>query len=85
MESSAKSLQLISIESLLVPMPTQHVAELFGLHWGTVRRLERRRLHSQLAALPRPQPRRLVMDEFALYKGHRYASVVLDAETRRVL
>ena len=25
------------------------------------------------------------MDEFALYKGHRYASVVLDADTRRVL
>ncbi|MDQ3160046.1 MAG: ISL3 family transposase, partial [Pseudomonadota bacterium] len=34
---------------------------------------------------PPPQPRRLVMDEFALYKGHRYASVVLDADTRRVL
>ena len=32
-----------------------------------------------------PPPTRLVMDEFALYKGHRYASVVLDADTRRVL
>ena len=29
--------------------------------------------------LPKAQPRRLVMDEFALFKGHRYASVVLDA------
>lgn len=26
-----------------------------------------------------------MMDEFALFKGHRYASVVLDADTRRVL
>lgn len=25
------------------------------------------------------------MDEFALFKGHRYASVILDADTRRVL
>ncbi|MDH4567079.1 ISL3 family transposase [Pseudomonas sp. BN414] len=66
-------------------LPTRHVAELFGLHWGTVRLLERRCLQAQLRALPPAVPRRLVMDEFALYKGHRYASVVLDAETRRVL
>ena len=25
------------------------------------------------------------MDEFAMFKGHRYASVILDADTRRVL
>ncbi|MEO6234433.1 MAG: ISL3 family transposase, partial [Thermomonas sp.] len=56
-----------------------------GLHWSTVRTLDRRRLQTAVAALPPPQPRRLVMDEFALYKGHRYASVVLDVETRRVL
>src|SRR5471030_1563195 len=31
------------------------------------------------------QPRRLAMDEFALFKGHRYATVVLDADTRQVL
>ncbi|MDT4790374.1 ISL3 family transposase ISAeme19 [compost metagenome] len=66
-------------------LPTQHVADLFGLHSGTVRRLEQRSLQAQLDALPRPQPRRLVMDEFALYKRHRYASVVLNAETRRAL
>jgi len=35
--------------------------------------------------LPAARPTRLVMDEFALFKGHRYATVVLDADTRRVL
>ncbi|WP_350298283.1 ISL3 family transposase [Pseudomonas putida] len=66
-------------------LPTLHVAELFGLHWDSVRLLERRALQTALEKLPKAQPRRLVMDEFALFKGHRYASVVLDADTRRVL
>lgn len=57
-------------------MATAHVAELFGLHWSTVRMLDQRRLEAAVAALPEATPRRLVMDEFALYKGHRYASVV---------
>ena len=62
-------------------LPTLHVAELFGLHWDSVRLLERRALQDALEKLPKAQPRRLVMDEFALFKGHRYASVVLDADT----
>ncbi len=66
-------------------LPVAHVCKLSGLHWETVRRIERERLVDQLAALPEAQPTRLVMDEFALFKGHRYASVVLDADTRRVL
>jgi transposase len=66
-------------------LPVKHVAAMFDLHWSTVRQIDRRRLHQLIDALPEPQPRRLVMDEFALYKGHRYASVVLDADTRRVL
>lgn len=66
-------------------LPTLHVAELFGLHWDSVRLLERRALQAALEKLPKAQPKRLVMDEFALFKGYRYASVVLDADTRRVL
>ena len=58
---------------------------MFGLHWDSVRLLERRALQTPLSALPKLQPRRLVMDEFALFKGHRYACVALDADTPRVL
>ena len=57
------------------------LADLLGLHSSTVRLLDQRRLKGAMAALPPPEPRRLVTDEFALHKGHRYASVVLDAET----
>ena len=74
-----------AVSMMCARVPTAHVAELFGLHWSTVRTLDRRRLQTAVAALPPPRPTRLVMDEFALYKGHRYASVVLDADTRRVL
>lgn len=64
-------------------LSTLHVAQLFGLHWDSVRLLERRALQMELEKLPVARLRRLVMDEFALFKGHRYASVVLDADTRR--
>jgi transposase len=66
-------------------LPVAHVCKLSGLHWGTVRQIERARLQRQLAALPPAQPTPLVMDEFALFKGHRYATVALDADSRRVL
>lgn len=66
-------------------LPVAHVCKLTGLHWQTVRDIEREHLEEELAALPPAQPTRLVMDEFALFKGHRYATAVLDADTRRVL
>ena len=66
-------------------LPVAHAAQLFGLHWNTVREIDRRHLRQRLSELPPAHPRRLIMDEFALHKGHRYASVVLDADTRRVL
>lgn len=74
-----------SVARWCAQLPVKHVAAMFDLHWSTVREIDRRRLQQFVEALPEPKPRRLVMDEFALYKGHRYASVVLDADTRRVL
>lgn len=74
-----------AVGKLTAQMATVHVAKLFGLHWSTVRDCERRALRECLSSLPPAQPKRLIMDEFALFKGHRYATVVLDADTGRVL
>ena len=71
--------------ALCARMTVAHVAELFDLHWSTVRELDRRRLQALVDGLPPAQPRRLAMDEFAVFKGHRYASVIVDADTRRIL
>jgi transposase len=73
------------IESLVRLMPIQHVAHLLGLHWHTVKAIDHQRLKREVTEPDKCRIRRLVMDEFALLKGHRYATVVIDADTQQVL
>lgn len=73
------------VEALAQLLPIKHVSRLTGLHWHTIKAIDLQRLshlHGRFAA---GDVRRLVMDEFALHKGHRYATVVLDAQRMRVL
>ncbi|TDX30028.1 transposase [Modicisalibacter xianhensis] len=72
-------------ESLVRLMPIKHVADLLGLHWHTVKRIDQGRLAREVSAPDLSQVRRLIMDEFALYKGHRYATVAICADTQQVL
>ncbi|MFC4350859.1 ISL3 family transposase [Fodinicurvata halophila] len=73
------------VESLVRLLPVQHVAQLLALHWHTVKTIDHRRLQREVRAPERSRLRRLIMDEFALFKGHRYATVVIDADSRQVL
>ncbi|TKB50681.1 ISL3 family transposase [Ferrimonas sediminicola] len=73
------------VERLLKLMPIKHVNEMTGLHWHTLKRLDKRRLTREVTEPDWSQVRRLVMDEFALFKGHRYATVIADADTHQVL
>ncbi len=73
------------IEALVQILPIAHVAQLTGLHWHTIKRIDHRRLQTRYGAFDAQGVRRLVMDEFALHKGHRYATVIMDAERMRVL
>ena len=73
------------LEQFLRLMPIKHVAQLSGLHWHTLKQLDKQRLARSVSEPDWSKLRRLVMDEFALFKGHRYATVVADAETHQVL
>ncbi|ATD58956.1 MAG: ISL3 family transposase [Janthinobacterium svalbardensis] len=75
----------IWVESLVQMLPIAHVAKLTGLHWHTIKAIDLRRLEHLHGEFSAPEVRRLVMDEFALHKGHRYATVVMDAQRMRVL
>lgn len=73
------------IESLVQLMPVKQVAELLGLHWHTVKEIDKQRLSREVPIPDLSRVRRLIMDEFALHKGHRYATMVICADTQQVL
>lgn len=73
------------VETLVRLMPVAHVARLVGLSWHTVKEIDKRRLKREVKEPDRGQIRRLIMDEFALFKGHRYATVVINADNQQVL
>lgn len=73
------------VEALARLWPIRQVADLLGLHWHTVKAIDAARLRRELSPPDRSRLRRLVMDEFALHKGHRYATVVACADTQQVL
>jgi len=72
-------------EALLQLLPVKHVADLLGLHWHTVKQIDKQRLEREVTEPDRRRLRYLLMDEFALHKGHRYATIVSCAETQQVI
>ncbi|OWI90503.1 ISL3 family transposase [Stutzerimonas stutzeri] len=73
------------LEGLLRILPMSHVSKFTGVHWHTLKALDKRRLEAEAGAIEPGDVRRLGMDEFALDKRHRYATVIMDAERTRVL
>ena len=72
------------VETLLQMLPISHISRSLGCT-GTRSRPSMRRLQASVGDFDPGDVRRLVMDEFALHKGHRYATVIMDAERTRVL
>lgn len=73
------------VELLSQLLPIKHVAEHTGLHWHTVKAIDHARLKREVKPADLSKVMHLVMDEFALFKGHRYASVAICADSQQVL
>ena len=62
-----------------------HAARWFGLNWKTVKQIDFRHLERTLGPVDLTDVTVIAMDEFAIQKGHRYATVVVEPERKRVL
>jgi transposase len=63
----------------------RHAARWHGLDWKTAKAIDFRALERTLGPPDLDGVRTIAMDEFAIQKGHRYATVVVDPERKRVL
>ena len=66
-------------------LPIKHVAEYLGLTWDTVKATDKAYLQEELGPVDLSGVEQIVMDEFAIQKGHRYATVIVEPSTKRVL
>jgi transposase len=62
-----------------------HVARYFGLDWKTVKELDRANLERELGPVDLDGIEAIGLDEFAIQKGHRYATVIVEPTRKRVL
>jgi transposase len=74
-----------SVARLCSVLPVQHTAEFFGLNWKTVKAIDKRHLAEALGPVDLSGVRIIAMDEFAIEKGHRYATVIVEPGSKRVL
>lgn len=74
-----------AIARLTQVLPIKHVAQWYGVGWDTVKQIDQRALTARLGPIDLAGVRIIAIDEFALRRGYRYATIVADACTKRVL
>lgn len=74
-----------SVARLCAATSIRSAAKWFGLDWKTVKTIDFRYLERTLGPPDLDGLTLLAMDEFAIQKGHRYATVVVDPQRKRVL
>jgi transposase len=74
-----------SVAQLCNVMAIRHVARYFDLDWKTVKAIDRNRLERELGPVDLDGLEVVALDEFAIQKGHRYATVIVEPTRKRVL
>lgn len=74
-----------SVARLCSVLPIKQVAAHYGLHWETVKRIDKAYLERTLGPVDLSRVEVLAMDEFAIQKGHRYATVFVEPRRKQVL
>jgi len=74
-----------SVARLCRVLTVKHVADFFGLSWDQVKEIDKRALREQVGTVDLSSVEVIGMDEFALHKGHRYATVVVEPYRKEVL
>ena len=67
-----------SVAQLCKVASIRHVANYFDLDWKTVKKLDFTSLQRELGPLDLDGLEVIGMDEFAIQKGHRYATVIVE-------
>ena len=66
-------------------MAIKHVAHFFHLDWGTVKSVDKQHLKEKLVTQEKTPVQIIGMDESAIQKGHRYATVIINLESGSVI
>jgi len=74
-----------AVARLCEVLPLKQVAEFYGLGWDTVKEIHKSWLHRELGPVNLEGVEVIGMDEFAIQKGHRYATVIVEPGRKRVL
>ena len=74
-----------NVARLCKVMTIKHVAAYTGLGWDAVKQIDQAYMKRELGPVDLSGIEYFIMDEFAIHKGQRYATVFLDPIHRRVL